>query len=186
MIDIFQVPASFGPNFSGGYSYVHVSEDGPSLDSMRDPAHNVQWQNSVLNQFSLELEVTPYYLDLNTCMTNSQVAGSTASFTLSGCPISGLDGEYWITNQNGNEIWVEKNNGWAIVWTNDANYTPEFCRTSGPPPAPTPTPPPTTSQPTKVSFCTLFSQKVQLQILIDHSSVEEHSLTIFLVRSTEA
>merc|ERR1719223_1878112 len=97
----------------------------------------------------MELDVSPYYLDLLSCMTNEQLSGSDASFTLSGCGISGLDGDYWITNQNGNEIWVEKNNGWAILWTNDANYTPEFCRSSAPPSAPTPTPPPTTSQPTK-------------------------------------
>ena len=151
MIDIFQVPAAY-PIFSGAYNYVHVSEDGPSLDGMKVPAHRVQWQNPDLHQFSLELSVSPYYLDMTSCMTNQQLSGSDASFTLSGCGISGLDGDYWITNQNGNEIWVEKNNGWAILWTNDANYTPEFCRSSAPPSAPTPTPPPTTSQPTKVSF----------------------------------
>merc|ERR1711982_208471 len=65
--------------------------------------------------------------------------------TLSGCGISGLDGDYWITQQDGNEIWVEKNNGWALVFTNDATWAPEFCRSLGPP-SPTP---PTTSSPTK-------------------------------------
>jgi len=112
---------------------------------MKSPAHNVQWSNPGLHQFSLELTVAPYYLDVVGCMTNQALSGSGASFTLSGCDISGLDGDYWITQQNGNEIWVEKNNGWALVFTNDASYTPEFCRSHGPP---NPSPP-TTSSPTK-------------------------------------
>ena len=58
LIDIFQVPSTF-PAFSGSYSYVHVSEDGPSLDNMKAPAHNVQRQSSGLNQFSLEMDVEP-------------------------------------------------------------------------------------------------------------------------------
>jgi len=142
LIDIFSVPSTY-PVFSGSYKYLHVSEDGPSLDNMKTPAHNVQWQNPGLHQFSLELTVGPYYLDLNGCMTNQALSGSRASFTLSGCGITGLDGDYWITQQDGNEIWVEKNNGWALVFTNDASYTPEFCRSSGPPG------PPTTFSPTK-------------------------------------
>ena len=127
-----------------------MSEDGPSLGNMKTPAHSVQWQNPGLHQFSLELEVEPYYKDLLSCMTNQALSGSGASFTLSGCGIDGLDGDYWITQQNGNEIWVEKNNGWALVFTNDASYTPEFCRSSGPtgPPPPTPATPNPTSNPT--------------------------------------
>ena len=156
------MPSEF-PVFSGAYNYVHVSEDGPSLDNMKNPAHNIQWQNPGLNQFSLELDVGPYYLDLLGCMTNQALSGSAASFTLAGCGISGLDGDYWATKRDENEIWVEKNNGWALVFTNDAGYTPEFCRSAGPPsptppatPNPTqdPTPSPTsepTDQPTKVS-----------------------------------
>ncbi|KAL7541081.1 hypothetical protein ACHAXR_010610 [Thalassiosira sp. AJA248-18] len=148
LIDIFQVPAAY-PVFSGSYNYVHVSEDGPSLDNMKTPAHNVQWQNPGLHQFSLELDVGPYYLDLLGCMNTGGLASSNAEFTLSGCGINGLDGNYWITNQDGNEVWVEKNNAWAIVFTNDANHTPEFCRSSGPTgPPPTPATPNPTSIPT--------------------------------------
>lgn len=146
-IDVFQVPSAY-PVFSGAYDYVHVSEDGPRLDNMKTPAHNVQWQNPGLHQFSLELTVGPYYKDLLSCMSNQALSGSAASFTLSGCGISGLDGDYWITNQDGNEIWVEKNNGWAIVFTNDAGYSPEFCRSSGPPLPPTPGTPNPTPNPT--------------------------------------
>jgi len=119
-----------------------MSHDGPDLRNMKTPAHNVQWQNPGLHQFSLELESAPYYLDLKSCMTQQISSSSNAAFTLSGCGISGLDGEYYITNdQDGNEIWVEKNNAWAIVFTNDANYTPEFCRSTGGTP--------TTANPTK-------------------------------------
>ena len=155
LIDIFQVPSTY-PVFSGSYNYVHVSEDGPNLDNVKTPAHRVQWQNPGLYQFSLELTVEPYYLDVVGCMTNQALSGSGASFTLSGCGISELDGDYWIAQQDGNEIWVEKNNGWALVFTNDASYAPEFCRSPGPPPPTTsnPTTSPTkkpTDQPTNVS-----------------------------------
>merc|ERR1712176_1085305 len=51
------------------------------------------------------------------------------------------------SQDNGNSIWVEKNNGWAIIFTNDANFAPEFCRSEGPPPSESgvPTARPTTS-----------------------------------------
>lgn len=127
----FGVPSNYAA-FSGSYNYVHVSEDGPNLVDMRTPAHNVQWANPGLYQFSLEMNVSPYYKDLSQCMTNQKLSDPTrAGFTLSSCGISGLDGDYWVTQKDGNEIWVEKNNLWAIVFTNDANYSPEFCRSSG-------------------------------------------------------
>jgi len=160
LIDVFNVPSTYAA-FQGSYNYVHVSEDGPSLDNLKTPAHNVQWQDPGLYQFSLELEVEPYYADLTGCMTEN-LSGPEASFTLSGCSVNGIDGEYWITQQDGNEIWVEKNNLWALVFTNDENYTSQFCRDSGtssptpqvtsnptqPPVSPPPTPHPTTLSPT--------------------------------------
>lgn len=152
LMDVFNVPSTYAA-FQGAYNYVHVSEYGPSLDNLKTPAHNVQWQDPGLYQFSLELEVEPYYADLTGCMTAENLSGSEASFTLSGCSVNGIDGEYWITQQDGNEIWVEKNNLWALVFTNDENYTPEFCRGSGtssptPQVTPNPTQPPVSPPPT--------------------------------------
>jgi len=129
LIDIFQVPSEF-PVFFGVYNYVHISEDGPSLDNINKPAHSVHWLNPGFYQFSLLWKTEPYFENLLACMSNQTLAGPNASFTLSGCGIDGLDGDYWITRQDGNEIWVEKNNGWALVFTNDDSYTPEFCRSS--------------------------------------------------------
>eukprot|EP00804_Cyclotella_cryptica_P030144 CCRYP_009578-RB/>CCRYP_009578-RB protein AED:0.10 eAED:0.10 QI:327/0.69/0.64/1/0.76/0.71/14/317/1376 len=129
-ISKFEVPSDF-PAFSGSYKYVHVSEDGPNLVEMRTPAHNVQWANPGLYQFSLEMNASPYYKDLSQCMTSQTLSDPTsAGFTLINCGISGLDGDYWVTQKDGNEIWVEKNNLWVIVFTNDVNYSPEFCRSS--------------------------------------------------------
>jgi len=126
-----EVPSSYTA-FSGSYNYVHVSEDGPNLVDMRTPAHNVQWANPGLYQFSLEMNVSPYYKDLSQCMTNQRLSDPTsAGFTLSNCGISGLDGDYWVTQKDGDEIWVEKNNLWVIVFTNDPSYSPAFCRSSG-------------------------------------------------------
>merc|ERR1712174_146398 len=88
--------------------------------------HKVQ-VNTNIDQFAMEFDESPYYLDLKQCMSTSSV-GSPASISLSGCGISGLDGDYWIRQENGNSIWVEKNNDWAIIFTNDANLAPEFCR----------------------------------------------------------
>lgn len=111
----------------------------------------------------------PYYLDLIQCMSGQSFSDNHAGFTLSGCGVSGLDGDYWITQHDGNEVWVEKNNGWAVVFSNDP-IEPEFCRSSGPsnpttsapttkptanptnppsaPTTPDPTAAPTTSSPT--------------------------------------
>jgi endoglucanase len=145
-LDIFQVPSNYPP-LTVSYNYVHVSEDGPDFGNTRTPFHKVQ-VNTNLDQFVMEFDESPYYLDLKQCMPASTVS-SPASISLSGCGISGLDGDYWIRQDNGNSIWVEKNNGWAIVFTNDANLEPEFCRSDGPPPsvsgAPTARPSPKTT-----------------------------------------
>lgn len=124
LMDIFQVPSTFPFISTAFYNYVHVSKDGPTLVG-GTPAHIVQWEDTGLLQFSLLFEGRPYYKDLRDCMPNPSLLN--ASFTLSGCGIDGLDGDYWVTRREGNEIWVEKNNGWAVVFTNDANYIPEFC-----------------------------------------------------------
>merc|ERR1712076_240271 len=50
-----------------------------------------------------------------------------------------IDGEYWINELDNNEIWVEKNNLWTIVWSN-SNIPPEFCNTGTNPPVITPPP----------------------------------------------
>ena len=154
LIDVFQVPSSW-PYYSGGYSYVHVSEGGPNIGEMKSVAHNVQW-NGQLNQFSWETNYAPYYKNLQDCMitTNAQLASSEASFILDGCGFNGLDGEYWITGKDGNEIWVEKNNGWAIVFSNDPDYTPEFCRSSPGPSTGNPTSQPTNAPSTANSTST--------------------------------
>ena len=157
LIDIFQVPSiwqSFGNGVTRKYNYVHVSEDGPNIGLMKQPAHQTQWDGSNLGQFTWEPESFPYWADLRSCTGMIQeLTGPSASFTLSGCGsgVNGLDGEYWITSdENENEIWVKKDNSWAMVFTNDASYSPEFCRSSeqspGPSLAPTttvPTPSPT-------------------------------------------
>merc|ERR1712174_136677 len=122
-LDIFQVPSNYPP-LTVSYNYVHVSEDGPDFGNTRTPFHKVQ-VNTNIDQFVMEFDESPYYLDLKQCMSTSN-AGSPASISLSGCGISGLDGDYWIRQDNGNSIWVEKNNGWAIIFTNDANFAPEF------------------------------------------------------------
>lgn len=129
-LDIFQVPSDYPP-LTVSYNYVHVSEDGPNFGNTRTPFHKVQ-VNTNMDQFVMEFDESPYYLDLKQCMSASTVS-SPAFISLSGCGISGLDGVYWIRQDNGNSIWVEKNNAWAIVFTNDANFEPEFCRSDGPP-----------------------------------------------------
>mmetsp|Transcript_12986 Transcript_12986/g.29885 ORF Transcript_12986/g.29885 Transcript_12986/m.29885 type:complete len:1475 (-) Transcript_12986:105-4529(-) len=138
-MDIFQLPSSYPP-LTVNYNYVHVSEDGPNFGQTRTPFHKVQ-VGSQIDQFAMEFDQSPYYLDLKRCMSSSSLA-SPASISLSGCGISGLDGDYWIGQDGGNSIWVEKSNRWAIIFTNDVNLSPEFCRTTGPPP------PPTTASPT--------------------------------------
>lgn len=127
-VDIFQVPSDFSP-FFGQYDYVHVSEDGPDLAGINTPAHNVQWLNPGLFQFSLFWTVAPYYTNLLPCMVNETFGDpSEASFALEGCGVPGLDGEYWAKRRDDDEVWVEKDNRWAIVFTNDAGYVPEFCQ----------------------------------------------------------
>merc|ERR1711933_412389 len=166
-LDIFKVPSNYPP-LTVSYNYVHVSEGGPNFGNTRTPFHKVQ-VNTNIDQFAMEFDESPYYLDLKQCMSTSSV-GSPASISLSGCGISGLDGDYWIRQENGNSIWVEKNNDWAIIFTNDANLAPEFCRSEGPPPSessvptamPTPettmapvTPSPTAAPPT----CTICDDR---------------------------
>lgn len=172
MLSLFNVPRSTAlpayPTLPTTFTNVHVSEDGPALASAFEK-HDVQWTGNDLHQFAINLSEAPYYLDLRTCMTQS-FAQNSPSMTLTNCGL-GLDGEYWINSLDGNEIWVEKNNLFSIIFSNDSS-PPEFCNTGNSPrlsplptqpepitPSPTispttvtPTPSPTsTSEPTTVT-----------------------------------
>jgi len=136
LIDVFGVPSAFNA-LVNAFNYVHVSEDGPNLAELRSPGHRIQWNNPGLYQFSLELNSGPYYVDLTRCMTGSEsFTGPNAGFALNGCGVSGLDGEYWIAQYEGSEVWVEKNNLYAIVFSNDPE-PPEFCISTSVPITPT-------------------------------------------------
>lgn len=144
MIDIFNVPLltaypSYVERARIEYSYVHVSENGPNLGGVTK--HVTQWDGMGLYEFSLAMSAEPYYKSLMDCMTTQTLSQAQPSIVLSGCSYGGIDGEYWITttsSNNDNEIWVEKNNRWTIVFSN-SEVAPEFCRTD---------PNPATSSPT--------------------------------------
>jgi len=138
LIEIFDVPraASYPVNSRSEYAYVHVSEGGPNLGDVTK--HVIQYTGTDIYEFSLSMTSSPFYKDLKQCMSPS-LNQANPSFTLSGCAYNDIDGEYWINQSGDNEIWVEKNNRWAIVWSN-SDVAPEFCSTGTSSPAVTPPP----------------------------------------------
>eukprot|EP00567_Pseudictyota_dubia_P005377 CAMPEP_0197436066 /NCGR_PEP_ID=MMETSP1175-20131217/3535_1 /TAXON_ID=1003142 /ORGANISM="Triceratium dubium, Strain CCMP147" /LENGTH=178 /DNA_ID=CAMNT_0042965249 /DNA_START=315 /DNA_END=848 /DNA_ORIENTATION=+ len=102
------------------YLTVHVSEGGPSLsvDHHRTKVQTTQNYNGV-DEFSIQTAngVGGWYVNLKQCMTSHTMHNANPGFTLSGCTIPGIDGDYWINKVGDDEVWVMKDGSYAIYFS---------------------------------------------------------------------
>jgi hypothetical protein len=80
----------------------------------------LQWDlpNRGLSDFSTNLNVAPWYIDLRTKMTYS-FATASPTCTIKGSGI-GLDGSYWAVMDGSNFVLVEKTGAYAIYFSTSA------------------------------------------------------------------
>ncbi|MBW1298987.1 lytic polysaccharide monooxygenase [Aquimarina litoralis] len=90
------------------YEYVHVlGTGGPNMDVVTRFTINWDLANNGLYQFSFDLNVAPWYTNFSTATQNFN--SSSPQISLSGTGISGLDGDYYVTIDDGNFVLVADN-----------------------------------------------------------------------------
>lgn len=103
------------------YTYAHVLGSGPSMDNFKE--FGIKWNlpNTGLYKFALNTtDGNPdYYVDLRPNLSYA-FSSSQPDFTLNGSGVTGLDGEYWIAEHEGNIVWAEKSGAYTIYFSNSA------------------------------------------------------------------
>ncbi len=105
------------------YANVYVlGSNGPDLSLIRTFSINWSLENNSLHTFAVNLNQTPWYVDLRPNITyNFNTVNP--EVTVSGTGIINLDGAYWVTIDNGNVVLVSKNEGYTLYFT-DADSAP--------------------------------------------------------------
>ena len=100
---------------------------GPNLSTVE--YGTIEWAPSYngLNNFSLQLKVSPYWLDLKAGATVNFNTAS-PSISLAGTGISGLDGNYWVTLDASNFVMISKTGNYVLYWSKSAT-PPTACAT---------------------------------------------------------
>ncbi|WP_109830639.1 glycoside hydrolase family 48 protein [Reichenbachiella versicolor] len=119
----FDTPSSTGlPTFSNvSFSHAHVlGNGGPDLSNLNNFTINWDVPNNGLYQFSiLTTNGVPNWWN-NLIPTATQNFNSPQpALTLAGTGFTGLDGDYWVTEDAGNFVMVSKTGGFTIYFSNN-------------------------------------------------------------------
>jgi hypothetical protein len=101
-------------------TFTSVSTDGataPNVSVIKD--FRFAWRNEQYNigfdEFSMHVDPNASYVNLKEKITQTFDKPSPA-FTLTGSGITGLDGEYWVTGDATQFVWVKKDGSYAIIF----------------------------------------------------------------------
>lgn len=107
-----KTPLPIVPNIT----YKTISSEGkgaPAVASIKD--FIFAWRNSTVDNFAIDLTVSPYYVDLKPKITQT-FAQASPGFTLTGSGVNGLDGSYYIAASETQCVWVKTDGSYAIVF----------------------------------------------------------------------
>lgn len=111
------------PSLIQTYTNVHVLRDnGPNLDSITMFTINWDLANNGLYQFSFNLNTAPWYMNFSNATQNFN--GPNPEISLTGTGIPGLDGDYYVTIDQGNFAMVSKDDAHTIYFSSSST-TPD-------------------------------------------------------------
>lgn len=112
----YNVPQAMPLNEIGKtYTNVVVDGSGPSL--LNSEKLTINWTGNLLNRLEINTAYTPYYYDLLKLGAIQTFAQSNPTLTIKNSGITGLDGDYYVTMNNTDFVWVRTDGSYAIVWS---------------------------------------------------------------------
>ena len=127
LLALFNAPyQSAFPTFQGSYSYYYAMQPNNKITYFDYvTSFNINWslERNVFDQFSINLNYSPYYIDLKPFTTYS-LNGTDPGIKITGSSI--LDGDFYVATDNGNFVLIDKSNNYANYYSNTSNY-PRNC-----------------------------------------------------------
>ena len=121
----FNTPSQNGlENFDNQqFSNVYVlGSGGPDLSNLRTFTINWRSEYNGLYQFSINTDngIPDWYINLKPNIT-FQFKNANPEMSISNSLIPNLDGDYWVTSDNGNFVMVSKTNNFTLYFSNDTS-----------------------------------------------------------------
>lgn len=105
------------PSVKTSYENAYVlGTGGPNLDNVTKFTVNWDVTNNGLYQFSFDLNIAPWYINFSNATQNFNE--SSPEISLIGTGISGLDGDYYVTIDEGNFVLVANGDRYTIYFSN--------------------------------------------------------------------
>ena len=127
LLALFHAPGqSAFPTFQGNYSYYYAMQPNNKITYFNYvTSFNVNWslERNVFDQFAINLNYAPYYIDLKP-FTTFNLNGTAPSIKITGSSI--LDGDFYVAIDNGNFVLIDKSNNNADYFSKSSDY-PRNC-----------------------------------------------------------
>lgn len=102
------------PSINTSYDILFViGNNGPNLESLTK--FTINWDGNGLHQFDFNLDVAPHYISFSTA--NHTFGQSSPQINIAASGIEGLDGEYYVTLDEGNFVMASISGGYTIYFS---------------------------------------------------------------------